>query len=110
MYQRMSEELARHRLAEVQRLTAARGSRPTPAARGASGQAVSALPAVGALPAATSQARMSQARMSPRSTSRARVTLQSLRMRTGWRLVDVGLKLAVTSDSRPAAAPRPAGS
>lgn len=104
MYQRMSEELARHRLAEVQRLTAARGSRPTPAARGASGQAVSALPA------ATSQARMSQARMSPRSTSRARVTLQSLRMRTGWRLVDVGLKLAVTSDSRPAAAPRPAGS
>jgi hypothetical protein len=109
MYQRMSEELARHRLAEVQGLMAGRGNRPTPPVRGASGQAVSALPAATSK-ARMSTARMQQARMSPRSTSRARVTLQSLRMRAGWRLVDVGLKLAVTSDSRGAAAPRPAGS
>ncbi|HTZ93636.1 MAG TPA: hypothetical protein VMB74_14690 [Streptosporangiaceae bacterium] len=94
MYQRMSEELARHRLAEVQELTAGRGLRPAPAGRGASELEFSELPAS----------------MSPRTASRARVTLQSLRMRTGWRLVDLGLKLAVTHDSRPAAAPRPAGS
>jgi hypothetical protein len=99
MYQRMSEELARHRLAEVQGLTTGRGSRSTAARRGGSGQAVSALPAA-----------TSPASMSPRSASRARVTLQSVRMRTGWRLVDLGLKLAVTPESRPAAAPRPAGS
>jgi hypothetical protein len=84
MYQRMSEELARHRLAEVQELTAGRGRRPTP----------------GMPPAAAR----------PRPAGRARVTLQSWRTRTGWGLVDLGLKLAVTHDSRPAAAPRPAGS
>jgi hypothetical protein len=94
MYQRMSEELARHRLAEVQELTAGSRSRPAPAGRGAC-----------ELPAITSAAVRP-----PRSASRARVALQSWRMRTGWRLVDLGLKLAVTPDSGPAAAPRPAGS
>jgi hypothetical protein len=46
---------------------------------------------------------------SPPAARRAGVS-QSLRARTGWWLVDFGLKLAVRPDSRPAASPRPAGS
>jgi hypothetical protein len=46
----------------------------------------------------------------PPREKRARRDRQSLRVRAGWRLVDLGLKLAVYSDPRAAANPRPARS
>lgn len=38
------------------------------------------------------------------------VPRQSLRVRTGWTLVDLGLRLAAQPAQGPAVAPRPAGS
>jgi hypothetical protein len=91
MYQRMFEELARERTAEVQRLTTGTEFWSPPA----TGAAMPARAATEAL-AASSRA--------------ARDASRSLRARAGWRLVDLGLKLVVQPDSRPASSPRPAGS
>jgi hypothetical protein len=43
-------------------------------------------------------------------TARTQVPQQSLRVRTGWTLVDVGLRLVGQPAGRPASAPRPTGS
>jgi len=98
MNQRMVEELARQRQAEVQRLGA--------------GRECGSLAAAG--PAGYARARTGPARRR-RGGSAGRVSAgtsrrdasKSLRARTGWWLVDVGLKLAVTQASRSAASPRP---
>lgn len=47
---------------------------------------------------------------SRRHAHRIRVPQQSLRVRTGWRLVDLGLKLVAQPNRRRTASPRPAGS
>lgn len=88
MNQRLFEELARQRQADMRRAAAR------------------------ALAARTVGSRTVQASTLQASSARARDTRQSLRARTGWRLVDLGLKLAVQPDSRSTAAPapRPAGS
>ncbi len=90
MNQRMFEELARQRHAEMHRLS---GSRLSSGGRLSSGHLNGRLP--GTQRVGTGQA------------LRAR---QSLRTRTGWKLVDLGLKLAVQPDPRAAAAARPARS
>jgi hypothetical protein len=100
MNQRMFEELARERRAEVQRLTTGPrfwSPRATTAATPALARTVPAraVPAAGALTT---------------SIGHARDASRSLRARAGWRLVDLGLKLVVQPDSRPASSPRPAGS
>jgi hypothetical protein len=102
MNPRILEDLARQRLAEVRRI-AGDYERRSPAA---------------AVPAGAALARTRPARRSRRaggayagaSTRPARDKRQSLRARTGWRLVDLGLRLALQSDPRNAASPRPAGS
>jgi hypothetical protein len=100
MNPRMLEELARLRLAEVRRIGYECGS---PAA---------AVPAGAAL-ARTGPARRRRRAGGPYVSARtrpARDVTNSLRARTGWRLVDLGLRLALQSDPRNAASPRPAGS
>jgi hypothetical protein len=102
MNQRILEELARERMADVRRTTGSYECR-SPAA---------------AMPAGAALARTSPARKRRRaggayagaSTRPARDVTQSLRARTGWRLVDLGLRLALQPDPRNAASPRPAGS
>jgi hypothetical protein len=87
MNQRIFEELARQRQADMRRLAAGREFRSrAAAARAAAAPGVSA------------------------STGQVRDASQSLRARTGWWLVDLGLKLAVKPGSRSAASPRPVGS
>jgi hypothetical protein len=102
MNQRMIEELARQRLAEARRITGGREYR-----------AATDLPAGAALARTGPSRRRSRAGsayVSAASTRPARDRCQSLRARTGWRLVDLGLRLALQPDSRNAASPRPAGS
>jgi len=102
MNQRFLEELARQRTAEVRRIAGGYECRP-PAA---------------AVPAGAALARTGPARTRRRaggayagaSTRPARDVTKSLRARTGWRLVDLGLRLALQPDRRNAASPRPAGS
>jgi len=102
MNQRILEELARERMAEVRRIAGGHEYR-SPAA---------------AVPASAALARTSPARERRRAggayagatTRPARDVTKSLRARTGWRLVDLGLRLALQPDPRNAASPRPAGS
>lgn len=102
MNQRILEELARERMAEVRRITGGYETR-SPAA---------------AVPAGAALARTGPARKTRRAggvyvsatTRPARDVTKSLRARTGWRLVDLGLRLALQPDQRNAASPRPAGS
>ena len=101
MNPRMVEELARQRRAEVQRLGA-----------GCEFTSPAATVPAGAVLARTGPARQRRAggtRVSA-GTRDVQDARQSLRARTGWWLVDLGLKLAVRPDSRSAASPRPAGS
>jgi hypothetical protein len=98
MNPRMLEELARLRQAEVRQI-AAGYERRSPAG---------AVPA-GATLATTGPSRRRR-RAGGASTRPARDVSKSLRARTGWRLVDLGLRLALQSDPRNAASPRPAGS
>jgi hypothetical protein len=104
MNQRMLEELARQRLAEVRRITGGCEYR----------SAAADVPAGAALartgPSRRRRRAGSSAYVSATSTRPARDRCQSLRARTGWRLVDLGLRLALQPDSRNAASPRPAGS
>jgi hypothetical protein len=74
MNQRIFEQLARQRLAELQQRTP--GSQVSP-------------------------------RRTPGSRHRLSLQRQSLRVRTGWTLVHVGLKLAIEADSGPGAGARP---
>ncbi len=105
MNQRMFEELARQRRAEVQRLSTGPQFWSPPAT-------APAMPE----PPRTALARPATTRTGPAGTGPAgrrlgaRDASRSLRARTGWRLVDLGLKLVVQPDSRPASSPRPAGS
>jgi hypothetical protein len=99
MNPRMLEELARQRLAEVRRMAGGYEYR----SRGAT-------PSAGNVPTGSGQAGTTHASMTRPSTRPARDTSKSLRARTGWRLVDLGLRLALQSDPRNAASPRPAGS
>jgi len=102
MHQRISEELARQRQADMLRRAAGRECR-SPARPLPPGPAV--------LAARTAPARTRPARRQGAASARhGRHASHSLRTRAGWWLVDVGLKLAVRPDSRPAASPRPAGS
>jgi hypothetical protein len=102
MNQRFLEELARQRMAEVRRTAGGYECR-SPAT---------------AVPAGAALARSGPAERRRRagsahvgaSTRPARDATKSLRARTGWRLVDLGLRLALQSDPRNAASPRPAGS
>jgi hypothetical protein len=80
VYQRLTEELARQRQADMRRL----------AARHRAGSALHSA--------------------STRPVRRTRDASQSLRARTGWWLVGLGLKLAIGPRARAAASPRPAGS
>jgi hypothetical protein len=88
MNQRMLEELARERLAEVRRITGDYECRTASAGR---------------------RGRAGSTHVSA-STRPARDVTRSLRARTGWRLVDLGLRLALQSDPRNVSSPRPAGS
>ena len=106
MNQRMFHELARERQADMQRLAASRefGSRAA---------AVQA----GVWPTRTWPARRRRSGSACVSASARQVrhagagaASRSLRARTGWWLVDLGLKLAVRPDSRRAVSARPAGS
>ena len=99
MNQRMLEELARERLAEVRRVTGDYECR-SPAA------AVTA----GARTAPAGRRRRGGTTHVSASTRPARDVSRSLRARTGWRLVDLGLRLALQSDPRNVSSPRPAGS
>jgi hypothetical protein len=60
------------------------------------------------------QQRTPGSQVSPRRTPRSRYRIsfqrQSLRVRTGWTLVHVGLRLAIQADSGPGAGSRPARS
>lgn len=85
MYQRMNEELARQRQADMRRLAAGRRTELA-AKRRAGSTRVSA------------------------STRHVRDANRSLRARAGWWLIGLGLKLAVGPHSRAAGSPRPAGS
>jgi hypothetical protein len=98
MNQRILEELARERMAEVRRIAGGHEYR-SPAAAGPTGAAL----------ARTGPAR-ERRRAVGASTRPARDVTKSLRARTGWRLVDLGLRLALQPDPRNAASPRPAGS
>ncbi len=104
MNQRMFEELARQRHAEMHRLSGSRLS---------GGRLSSGRLSGGRL----SSGRLSSGRLNGRlpgtqrvGTGQALRARQSLRTRTGWKLVDLGLKLAVQPDPRAAAAARPARS
>jgi hypothetical protein len=102
MNPRMLEELARLRLAEVRRIADGYECRSP-------SQAVPA----GAALARTEPVRRRRLAGSAYAGARtrpARDVTKSLRARTGWRLVDLGLRLALQSDPRNAASPRPAGS
>ena len=100
MNQRIFEELARQRQADMQRRSLGRecGSPAAPVPAGAVH--------------ATGLARRPRAGRPfvSASTQHGWEASQSIRARTGWWLVDLGLKLAVRPDSRTAASPRPAGS
>jgi len=102
MNQRFLEELARQRMAEVRRIAdgyecrSRAASVPAGATLARTGPARKRRRAVGAYVGA--------------STRPARDSRQSLRARTGWRLVDLGLRLALQPDPRNTASPRPAGS
>jgi hypothetical protein len=100
MNQRMLEELARERLAEVRRITGDY-ERTSPAATAGAALARTA-PAGRRRRAGTTHVGA--------STRPARDVSRSLRARTGWRLVDLGLRLALQSDPRNVSSPRPAGS
>jgi hypothetical protein len=102
MNPRMLEDLARLRLAEVRRI--ADGYQcGSPAAAAPAGAALARTrPARRMRPAGSAYAGA--------GTRPARDVTKSLRARTGWRLVDLGLRLALQSDPRNAASPRPAGS
>jgi hypothetical protein len=91
---RMCEELARQRVTEVERVATGRGYRSRPAT------APTRTGRGGALPPGTLAA----------STASVRDARPSLRARAGWRLVDLGLRLAVQPDSGRAATARAAGS
>jgi len=104
VYQRISEELARQRQADMRRLAASRQCR-WPA---------DGMPAGAAL-ARTGLVRRRRAGSACAGTSvldvgHGRDASRSLRARAGWWLVGLGLKLAVGPRSRAAASPRPAGS
>jgi hypothetical protein len=101
MNQRFLEELARQRMAEARRIAGGYECR-SPAA---------AVPARGALARTGPPRRRQRAGAYAGAGARpARDRRQSLRARTGWRLVDLGLRLALQPDPRNAASPRPAGS
>ena len=101
MNQRMLEALARERLAEVRRIAGDYECR-SPAA---------AVPAGAALArTGTARRRRGGGLYAGASTRPARDVTNSLRTRAGWRLVDLGLRLAVRPDSRRAASPGAAGS
>jgi hypothetical protein len=94
MNQRMFEELARERRAEVQRRTTGPRFWSPPAT----------------VPATPGRGRAARASALTASIRPVRDASRSLRARTGWRLVDLGLKLVVQPHSRSASSPRPAGS
>jgi len=111
MNPRIFEELAREHQVDMRRRVADRDGRSPagaltvpprtgPVRRRRSGSArVSANQCVNA-----------SARVSARHDRHTRDASRSLRARTGWWLVDLGLKLAVRPDAHRAASPRPAGS
>jgi hypothetical protein len=112
MHPRIIEELARQHQADLRRRVAGRDCRspagalranaaPARTRRARTGPASTGL--VGRGPAVS-------ARASARHDRRTGDANRSLRARTGWWLVDLGLKLAVRPDSHRAASPRPAGS
>jgi hypothetical protein len=90
---RMFEELARQHLAEVERVATGRGYRSRPAT----------------VPTRTGRAGALPADISATSTASVRDARPSLRARAGWRLVDLGLRLAIQPDSGRAATARAAG-
>jgi hypothetical protein len=102
MNQRILEELARERMAEVRRIASGYECR-SPAAAVPAGAAP-------ARPSPASKTRRAGGAYVGASTRPARDVTKSLRARTGWRLVDLGLRLALQPDPRNAASPRPAGS
>lgn len=102
MYPRMLEDLARLRLAEARRIAGGYECRSPEAAALAAAALARTAPTTGSHRAGRAFAGV--------STRPARGRGQSLRARTGWRLVDLGLRLALQSDPRNAASPRPAGS
>jgi hypothetical protein len=99
--QRIFEELARQRQADIRRRAAGHAYSSTAAGMRA-GAALASTATHSRRPAGS--ARVSA---SPRHT---RDASRSLRARAGWWLVGLGLKLAVGPHSRAAASPRPAGS
>jgi len=102
MNQRILEDLARQRMAEVRRITDGYECRSRSAAVPAGAALARSGPA--------SRRRRADGAYVGASTRPARDVTKSLRARTGWRLVDLGLRLALQSDPRNAASPRPAGS
>jgi hypothetical protein len=114
MYLRISEELARQRQADMRRRAGCRDYRSTAAAvpaRAVPARAVPAraVPARAVLGGTGPDRKRRAGTVSTRRAGHARGASQSLQARTGWWLVDLGLKLAVSADSRAAASPRPAG-
>jgi hypothetical protein len=106
MNPRILEDLARQHQVDMRRRVDGRDCRSParavtgPARRRRSGSArVSAYPRVNG-----------SARVSARHDRHTRDASRSLRARTGWWLVDLGLKIAVRPDAHRAASPRPAGS
>ena len=100
MNPRIIEDLARQHQADLRRRAAGRDCRS--AARTVTGPARRQRPGTARVSAS--------ARVSGRPGRHTRDASRSLRARTGWWLVDLGLKLAVRPDSHHAASPRPAGS
>jgi hypothetical protein len=109
MHPRIFEELARQHQADMRRRAAGRDCwSPARAITGpARGQRRSGNARVRANAGVSASACVSANARHGRHT---RDASRSLRARTGWWLVDLGLRLAVRPDSHRAASPRPAGS